>query len=320
MPAPLTRREAVAGLGGLVASAIWGCGTTRSPDRLEREPGAREEGNVNGMTARTPAAYLPHGGGPWPFVDLGVPDGAYEELETYLRTVAAVPPEVPRAVLVVSAHWEQARPTVMTSRRPPMLYDYYGFPPESYELTWPAPGAPEVAAEVRELLREVGVESGEDPERGFDHGTFVVTKLAYPEPRIPTFQLSLVADLDPARHFALGRALAPLRDRGVYIIGSGMSYHDMRGFGRLMRGDPGPREHARRFDDWLAETVMLEPSARETRLVEWASAPSARACHPREEHLLPLHVIAGTASEDDAPSLPFRGDVLGAACLAAHFG
>lgn len=272
------------------------------------------------MATRFPATYVPHGGGPWPFVELSIaPERAMGGLREYLTGLPGSLPEAPRAVVVVSAHWEQPVPTLQTAPQPPMLYDYYGFPEESYEITWPAPGSPEIAGEVREALEAAGIESGADAERGFDHGTFVVTKLMYPAPTIPTFQLSLTSDLDPRRHLAIGRALAPLRDRGVFILGSGFSYHNLRAFRQAMAGRPGPREHSRAFDEWLAETVTLEPSARETRLVEWASAPSARDCHPREEHLLPLMVCAGAALEDGGTT-PFRDVVMGTHTLAAQFG
>lgn len=272
------------------------------------------------MPDRVPTIFVPHGGGPWPFVELSmIPPGSMEPLRRYLTGLPTALPRPPRAVIVVSAHWEEAVPTVQSAPRPPMLYDYYGFPPESYEVRWPAPGSPAMAAEVRERLRAAGIQCAEDDERGYDHGTFVVTKLMYPEPTIPTFQLSLTRDLDPARHFAIGRALAPLRDEGVLILGSGFSYHDLRGFGRLMNGDPGPREDSRAFDEWLAETITLEPSSRESRLVDWERAPRARACHPREEHLLPLMVCAGAAG-DDAGHVTFREIVMGAHTLAAQFG
>src|SRR3954467_14620977 len=121
-----------------------------------------------------PTVYLPHGGGPWPFVDLGSTDKAGDEaLAAYLRSVRTVPKTRPSALLVISAHWEEPVPTVMTAERPPMLYDYYGFPPESYRITWPAPGDPPLAARVRSLLGDAGFATGEDPARGYDHGTFV---------------------------------------------------------------------------------------------------------------------------------------------------
>lgn len=259
-----------------------------------------------------PVVYLPHGGGPWPFVDLGF--GNTDDLAEYLRSVRAVPRTPPKALLVVSAHWEEPRPTVMTSTAPPMLYDYYGFPPESYQITWPAPGSPAVAARVRELLGKAGFQTGEDPQRGFDHGTFIPLKLTYPDANVPTVQLSLKAGLDPAEHLAMGRALAPLRDEGVFIIGSGMSFHNLRAF-----RDPGARPVAEEFDAWLRETAALKPGERDERLTAWSRAPSARLAHPREEHLLPLMVIAGAAGTDRGTTA-YNGTFAGLRLSAYHFG
>lgn len=264
--------------------------------------------------ARLPVVYLPHGGGPWPFVNLGLGSQAERDaLAAYLKGLRQLPPRPPRALLVVSAHWEEPVPTVMTGARPPLLFDYYGFPPESYELTWPAPGAPDVAARVQELLRQAGIESRGNAERGFDHGTFVPLKLTYPDAQVPTLQLSLKAGLDPSEHLALGRALAPLRDEGVFIIGSGMSYHNMRGF--------GPQGHAASaaFDAWLRSAVTAEPSGRNELLRNWTQAPAARAAHPREEHLLPLMVIAG-AAQGDRGRVAFHGTFLSTEISAHSFG
>jgi len=190
--------------------------------------GFRGDGTAAAKTSRMPVVFVPHGGGPWPFVDLGFPPGEMKELATYLESVRTLPKVAPKALLVISAHWEEKVATLMTAPRPPMLYDYYGFPPESYKLTWPAPGAPALATRVQELLSQAGIPSATDDQRGFDHGTFVPLKLTYPDASIPTLQLSLLASLDPAAHLALGRALAPLRDEGVFIIGSGMTFHNLR--------------------------------------------------------------------------------------------
>lgn len=267
--------------------------------------------------ARVPVVYLPHGGGPWPFVEIpGFGDRAeWDGLALYLRGLDEVPRQSPTALLVVSAHWEAPVPTVMSGARPPMLYDYYGFPPESYTITWPAPGAPEVAARVGGLLAEAGLASSSDPARGFDHGTFVPLKLAYPLAEVPTAQLSLVEGLDPAEHLAIGRALAPLRDEGVFIVGSGMSYHDLR----ALLGSAPVAEPSRAFDGWLAETVTASPEERDRRLVEWERAPAARASHPRAEHLLPLMVAAGAAGRDRG-RVAWSGPVMGAQVSAVHFG
>lgn len=263
---------------------------------------------------RMPTIYLPHGGGPWPWVH--VPVGSATELgalEDYLIGVAKIPTQRPTALLVISAHWEENVPTLMTSAQPPMLYDYYGFPPESYSITWPAPGAPELAVRVQALLADAGLPSAADAERGFDHGTFVPMKLAYPDPQIPVLQLSLITGLDPAAHLALGRALAPLRDEGVFIIGSGMSYHNLRAF------NASARPAAAAFDTWLRDVVPREQAARDAALVEWANAPSARAAHPREEHLIPLMVVAGAAGADRA-KLAWHGTVNQLELGAYHFG
>lgn len=261
-----------------------------------------------------PVAFVPHGGGPWPFVK--TPFGSPAELDglaAYLRSVRALPKAQPRALLVVSAHWEEAVPTVMTSPRPPMLYDYHGFPPESYEITWPAPGAPEVAARVQALLGAANIPSAANAERGFDHGAFVPLKLTYPGAEIPAVQLSLQRGLDPKTHLAIGRALAPLRDEGVFIIGSGMTYHNLRAFG------PHAAPAAERFDTWLQQAATSPAAERDRLLAEWASAPAARLAHPREEHLLPLMVIAGAAGADRG-TVPYSGSILGLKLSAYHYG
>jgi aromatic ring-opening dioxygenase catalytic subunit (LigB family) len=263
---------------------------------------------------RMPVVFLPHGGGPWPFVDLGmVSRPEVEELAGYLRSLRALPKTPPKALLVISAHWEERVPTLMTSPKPPMLYDYYGFPPASYQITWPAPGQPALAARVRELLREHGLESASDEQRGFDHGTFIPLKLTYPEADVPTVQLSLVQGLDPTQHLALGRALAPLRDEGVLIVGSGMTFHNLRKFG------PAGQQDSETFDAWLRESMVLEDAARDRRLASWQEAPAARAAHPREEHLLPLMVVAGAAGADRA-TVAWNGTFGGVRLSAYHFG
>ena len=259
----------------------------------------------------TPTLYIPHGGGPWHWVPRM--NDASASLRAYLERLPASLAVTPKAIVCVTAHWEAPVPTVSSHARPPMLYDYYGFPDHTYAIDWPAPGDPALAAKVRALLEGAGIESAEDAERGFDHGTFVPLAVAWPEPTIPTVQLSLVAGLDPATHLAIGRALRPLRDEGVLILGSGMSYHNMRGYGR-----ESGRQDSIQFDTWLSEAV-LDPERRETALVDWAKAPAGRASHPREEHLLPLMVVAGAGGDDNA-SRPFADMVLGAQVSAIQFG
>ncbi len=275
---------------------------------------AQGQGTTAARPERMPVVFIPHGGGPWPFVDMGFNDPQeFSALSGYLQSLRAVPKTPPKALLVISAHWEEAVPTVMTSPRPPMLYDYYGFPPASYQITWPAPGDPQLAARVRELLGAAGFQTASDAQRGYDHGTFIPLKLTYPNADVPTVQLSLKHGLDPAEHLAMGRALAPLRDEGVFIIGSGMSYHNLRaGFGR------GAQRVAEDFDAWLRETAVLDAPARDARLSQWDQAPASRQSHPREEHLLPLMVIAGAAGADRG-TIAYNGTFIGTRLSAVHF-
>lgn len=307
----LSRREAIAL--GIAGAAAIAAPAACSPASTTATKGEGEAARTS-TAGRLPVAYVPHGGGPWPFVDVGLSREEYDGLTEYLRGVAALPKEAPRALLVVSAHWEEAVPTVMSGATPPLYFDYYGFPRESYELTWPAPGDPRLAARVRELLHQAGFETGEDAARGFDHGTFVPFKVTYPDARVPTVQLSLKKGLDPATHLAMGRALAPLRDEGIFILGSGMSFHNLRAF-RHAQGD----EWAEAFDGWLREAAMAEPDERDRRLTGWASAPAARLAHPREEHLLPLMVVAGAAGADRG-RMTYNGKVFGKRISGYHFG
>jgi aromatic ring-opening dioxygenase catalytic subunit (LigB family) len=263
---------------------------------------------------RLPVSFIPHGGGPWPFVELGLPRGELDSLATYLRELPRILPARPKALLVVSAHWEEPVATVMTSERPPILYDYYGFPPESYRITWPAPGNPLLAGRVRELLSTAGFESAEDSRRGYDHGTFIPLKLTYPEADMPCIQLSLKQGLDPAEHLEMGRALAPLRDEGVFIVGSGMTFHNLRGF-----GDPRMREVSAKFDEWVQDAATAEAQVRDEKLKDWMQAPFARHAHPREEHLLPLMVVAGAAGEDRGTTT-WTGSMMGMTVSGFHFG
>jgi len=263
---------------------------------------------------RQPTFYIPHGAGPCFFMEWRMgPPGTWEAMAAWLRSMVSGLPERPKALLVVSAHWEAPRPTVTEGPSTTLLYDYSGFPPHTYELEWPAPGAPALAARTRARLEAAGIDSAADSERGLDHGVFIPLKLAVPEADLPTVQLSLVRDLDPVAHVAIGKALAPLRDEGVLVVGSGMSYHDMRGFGR-----EGSLETSQRFDRWLAETLP-EPSGRERALERWEDAPEGRACHPREEHLLPLMVAAG-AAEGEPGERVFGDQVMGVEVSAYRFG
>ncbi|MET0382435.1 MAG: class III extradiol ring-cleavage dioxygenase [Burkholderiaceae bacterium] len=243
---------------------------------------------------RFPTFFISHGGGPWPWMkeQLG---GAYDRLEESLARMPAAIGAAPTAVLMLSAHWEAPEFTVQTNPAPGMLYDYGGFPEFTYRVTYPAPGAPEVAGRVRQALDRAGIASREDAGRGFDHGMFAPMAIIYPRADVPTLQLSLKHGLDPQAHLALGRALAPLRDEGVLIIGSGLSYHNLRAFG------PAARAPSAAFDAWLQDTLALrDATARSNALAAWETAPAARLAHPREEHLLPLMVAVGAAQDEAA--------------------
>jgi aromatic ring-opening dioxygenase catalytic subunit (LigB family) len=265
--------------------------------------------------ARLPTLYIPHGGGPCFFMDWTMgPADTWDRMADWLRSIGPSLPRRPDKLLVISAHWEKEVPTVIRSKSPPLLYDYSGFPKSTYELTWPAPGAPELAERVSGLLSSAGIASAETTERGNDHGVFIPLKVAFPEAEFPTVQLSLQAGLDPRSHLAIGRALAPLRDEGVLIIGSGMSFHNMRTFMTA-----AAKADSEAFDDWLSFAVADTPAARDQALEKWTDAPRARACHPREEHLLPLMVAAGAAGKD-LGQVVFRDFVMGSTVSAVRFG
>lgn len=241
----------------------------------------------------------------------------WDGLTAFLRGFDAEVGRRPRAVLVVSGHWEAPRATVNTGASPSLLFDYYGFPDHTYALSYPAPGSPEVAARVADLLDAAGIETDTDDRRGFDHGVFVPFMLIYPEADVPLAQLSLRDDLDPAAHLAIGRALAPLRDEGVLIVGSGLSYHNLRG---IFSNDAGAVEASDCFDRWLTGIVEADdPGEREAGLIAWERAPAARAAHPREDHLIPLMVAAGAAGDDRGRRI-YTDRMFGKAVSAYRFG
>jgi len=176
-----------------------------------------------------------------------------------------------------------------------MLYDYYGFPDKAYEIVYPAPGSPELADRIARLLEKNGISVVVDARRGFDHGLFIPLKLMYPNADIPSLQLSLVRGLDPAAHIMIGHALRELTKENLLVVGSGFSFHNLEAF--FGGGGPGPDPANDAFQQWLIR-VCTGPDtqdAREERLIHWETAPHARYCHPREEHLLPLHVCLGMA-------------------------
>jgi aromatic ring-opening dioxygenase catalytic subunit (LigB family) len=242
------------------------------------------------------------------------PADTWNATQRFLEGLAATLPEPPKALLVVSGHWEEPAFTASAAATPELIFDYSGFPEHTYRLTWPAPGDPALAERVAGLLSQAGLPAGLSANRGFDHGVFVPLKVAFPEAKIPVVTLSLAASLDPALHLAAGRALAPLRDEGVLIVGSGMSFHNLRAYLR-----PETAERARAFDSWLTRAVESPAAERIALLTGWREAPFAAFAHPREEHLIPLMVAAGAGG--DAPGTRIFGDEpMGAAISAYRFG
>jgi aromatic ring-opening dioxygenase catalytic subunit (LigB family) len=175
-----------------------------------------------------------------------------------------------------------------------MIYDYYGFPDYTYRIRYDAPGDPALAEGVKALIEAAGMPARLDAGRGFDHGAYTPLNVMYPRADVPVVQLSLKAGLDPDTHLALGRALSPLRDDGVLIVGSGLTYHNLRQFFSPRGWGP-----SREFDGWLQAVLIAgNPKDRGKLLADWEAAPAARAAHPREEHLLPLMVAVGAAGHD----------------------
>lgn len=233
--------------------------------------------------------FVSHGGGPLPLLG----DPQHQELVAQLQGISEQL-EKPKAILVVSAHWEAETPTVTTAANPGLLYDYYGFSPESYEIQYPAKGHSGLAQQVLKTLAQNDIIATADDQRSLDHGVFVPLKLMYPDADIPVIQVSLMHNLDPQQHIALGKALTAIDHEGLLILGSGFSFHNMKAFFAPQNPETEKRNLA--FENWLKDTLMrtdISEDDREQRLIHWAEAPEARFCHPREEHLLPLLVCYG---------------------------
>lgn len=261
-------------------------------------------------SAPLPTYFISHGGGPWPYMDDAMRP-MYAQLEASLKAMPEQLGVRPRAVLMISGHWEERAFTVMANAHPPMVYDYYGFPKHTYQVRYSAAGDPALAQRVHELIAAAGLPAGVDDQRGFDHGAFVPMAVMYPLADMPMIQLSLRATLDPSEHLALGRALAPLRNEGVLIVGSGLSYHNLRLFG------PGAKAPSEAFDGWLQETMAAAPAERSERLIRWADAPAARYAHPREEHLLPLMAVVGAAEQEESACVYHEEGVYGGVAVSS---
>lgn len=274
-----------------------------------------------GSMGKMPVLFLGHGGGPLPLLG----DPSHSPLVKHLSSVSQLLPDKPRGVLVISGHWEEAKPTVTSGESPQVIYDYYGFPAESYQIKYPAKGDPALAKQVASLLREAGYDAAEDAHRGWDHGTFVPLKLVFPEADVPLVQLSLLASMSAADHIKLGETVAPLRDQGVLVLGSGMTFHNMSAFNRGS-GNPSSADSTMQksqdFDEYLRDACTNgahTPEERKQLLADWAKAPQARFAHPREDHLLPLHVAVGAAGADAGTAI-FNDALFGVKISSFKFG
>jgi aromatic ring-opening dioxygenase catalytic subunit (LigB family) len=265
--------------------------------------------NQNDSQNQAQIIYLSHGGGPLPILE----DASHKAMVEFMRQLPSRLKR-PEASLVISAHWEEATATLLGAKTPEMFYDYYGFPAEAYEITYPAPGCPDLANRIAGLLNQNNIPARIDPQRGFDHGLFIPLKLMYPQADIPALQLSLLNGLDPVAHLSLGAGLRALMHEKILVIGSGFSFHNMGAFSWHGANAPDPANDD--FQNWLTEvcTGQISRSEREQRLIDWQRAPSARYCHPREEHLLPLHVCLGMANK--TATVIFDDNILGKRGLA----
>jgi 4,5-DOPA dioxygenase extradiol len=240
-------------------------------------------------TARLPAVFISHGSPTLP-LERGDAVNFLRELGPSLGR--------PEAILVVSAHWDTARPAVSAAEAPETIYDFYGFPPELYRLRYPAPGTPELARRVAGLLDASGMKADIDPERGLDHGAWTPLFHMYPKADIPVAQFAIQSRLGPAHHVRLGVALRPLREEGVLIFASGGATHNLREL-RHQRGNPVPQPWVVEFNEWLARAVL---SQRTDDLVGYRDrAPHAVRNHPTDEHLIPLFVALGASDPGAAP-------------------
>ena len=250
--------------------------------------------------------FIPHGGGPLPILG----DPHHKKLVKFIENIKSKINK-PSSIIIISAHWEENEVKITSGKKPSLIYDYYGFPEETYKISYPAPGNPELANKIKNLLNAKNINPKLDTERGFDHGVFIPLKIMYPDASIPCVQISLLNNLDPKRHIEIGKALTSLMDENILILGSGMSFHNLTIL--LSGSESAENDNAKNeeFDDWLVNVCTsdkLKNDKREKKLIEWIKAPSARFCHPREEHLIPLHVCYGVKCEK--ANLVFNDDVM----------
>lgn len=267
----------------------------------------------NKNSQRMPTLFISHGGGPWPFFE-SHPPGIWKKMESWLRGIGHTLPRTPKSILIISGHWEEDLVTLNTNPNPGMLYDYSGFPANTYELKYPAPGDPTLAKEAQSLLESAGFKISTNSTRGYDHGVFVPLMLMFPEAKIPILQISILSDYSPEKHLRMGKALESLRDQDVLIVASGLTYHNMRGF------SPRFTEISRQFDEWLTSAVCsFIGSERNSKLLHWTEGEAARLAHPAEDHLIPIMVAVGAAEKDTGKKI-FSDLIMNVHMSAYQFG
>lgn len=258
-------------------------------------------------TTRMPSLYLSHGAPPlaedpiWP-----------AQLASWSQRLPK-----PAAILVVSAHWEEAPVTLAATRTVPLVYDFWGFPQRFFEVSYPAPGAPALAQRVRGLLTAGGTAVHDAPDRGLDHGAYVPLVEMYPDATVPVLQLSMPS-LEPTELHDLGRRLAPLRDEGVLIMGSGFFTHNLREVNMRLPSDHQAPAWSAEFDEWGDEA--LRAGDLDTLLDFRQKAPAAGIAHPRIEHFAPLFVALGAGDEGTPPSTAIDGYWYGLAKRSIQIG
>ncbi len=238
------------------------------------------------MSERMPVVFVSH----------GAPDAvlnAADTVDCWRELGRQIP--LPSAILVISAHWEANRPTVSLASAPETLHDFSGFAPALHRIRYPAPGAPALAKRVVALLSDAGVTAESHPSRGLDHGAWVPLTAMYPEAQVPVTQLALVRNAGAAAHVALGQALAPLRDEGVLILGSGAITHNFDWLDWHADGEAVPSQKARQFSDWVGAHLAAQDGP---AMLAYRSAPHGAEAHPSEEHFMPLYVALGAADGD----------------------
>jgi len=251
---------------------------------------------VSSMAKRMPVVFVSHGGGPSFFMDgqggrlqsIDMNSEAKKSLERLPKMLNA---ERPSAIVVVSGHWESTDEVLVGGKDAytELYYDYGGFPPFTYKLEYKAPAAPHLAERITQLIKNNDIRASIDKKRNWDHGVFIPLKVMYPNADIPVVEVSILDSFNPAIHISIGKALAPLRDEGVLIVGSGFATHNFR-------SNP---QKAREFPLALEQAITtLGAEEREEMFVNWTKMPNAREAHAREDHLIPFHVVLGAAGAD----------------------